>query len=109
MIDLSVIPKMPKELQFFMFYFHKGETEQYLAAKELMKNSWRFYKKFSIWLRRNANPTFDGADYETGKYLSMNSDLVIKERSGIKVYHNSLLKTLWFVYHISRAILLFAL
>ena len=56
-----------------MFYFHKGETEQYLAAKELMKNSWRFYKKFSIWLRRNANPTFDGPDYETGKYLSMNS------------------------------------
>lgn len=33
MIDLSVIPKMSKELQFFMFYFHKGETEQYLAAK----------------------------------------------------------------------------
>lgn len=33
MIDLSVIPKMPKEIHFFMFYFHKGETEQYLAAK----------------------------------------------------------------------------
>ena len=26
MIDLSVIPKMPKEIHFFMFYFHKGET-----------------------------------------------------------------------------------
>jgi CCR4-NOT transcriptional regulation complex NOT5 subunit len=33
MIDLSAIPKMPKEVLFFMFYIHKGETEQYLAAK----------------------------------------------------------------------------
>lgn len=33
MIDLSVIPKMSIEVLFFMFFFHKGETEQYLAAK----------------------------------------------------------------------------
>lgn len=33
MIDLSVMPKMSKELLFLMFYFHKGEIEQYLAAK----------------------------------------------------------------------------
>ena len=33
MIDLSVMPKMSKELLFFMFYLHKGEPEQYLAAK----------------------------------------------------------------------------
>ena len=32
MIDLSVVSKMPKELLFFMFYMHKGEAEQYLAA-----------------------------------------------------------------------------
>jgi len=56
-----------------MFYYHKGEPEQYLVAKELMKNSWRFYKKFNIWLRRNSTPTFDGPDFETGKYISMNS------------------------------------
>lgn len=80
-----------------MFYYHKGEPEQYLAAKELMKNSWRFYKKFNIWLRRNSTPTFDGPDFETGKYISMNSELQYRERGGIKVYHNALLRTLWYL------------
>lgn len=42
-----------------MFYFHKGEIEQYLAAKELMANSWRYYDKFSIWLKRNSQATID--------------------------------------------------
>ncbi len=42
-----------------MFYFHKGEIEQYLAAKELMSNSWRYYDKFSIWLKRNSQATID--------------------------------------------------
>ena len=46
-----------------MFYFHKGEPEQYLAAKQLMKHSWRFYKKFNIWLRRNSAPSVDNQDY----------------------------------------------
>lgn len=69
---------MQKETHFFMFYYHKGEPEQYLAAKELMKNEWRFYKKFNIWLQRNSTPTFDGPDFETGKYISMNSDFQYK-------------------------------
>lgn len=53
MIDLSVIRKMNIELLFFMFYYHKGETEQLLAAKELMNQSWGFYKKNNLWLKRN--------------------------------------------------------
>lgn len=33
MIDLSVLPKMHESTIFFMFYYHKGEPEQYMAAK----------------------------------------------------------------------------
>jgi len=57
-----------------------------------MQKGWRFYKKFNIWLKRSTNPTFDNNEYETGKYLSVNSELIIKERVNIKVYRNSLLK-----------------
>ena len=56
-----------------------------------MQKGWRFYKKFNIWLKRSTNPTFDNNEYETGKYLSVNSELIIKERVNIKVYRNSLL------------------
>jgi CCR4-NOT transcriptional regulation complex NOT5 subunit len=62
MIDLSVIPKMPKELLFFMFYMHKNETEQYLAAKEIMRRGWRYYTRFHMWIKRCGHPNFDLAE-----------------------------------------------
>ena len=33
MIDLSVVPKMPKELLFFMFYMHKGRDRAIPGGK----------------------------------------------------------------------------
>lgn len=59
-----------------------------------MKREWRFYKKFNIWLRRNSTPSFDGPEFETGRYVSMNSELMYKDRDKIKVYHYALLRTL---------------
>lgn len=43
-----------------------------------MKIQWRFYKKFNIWLKRNSTPSFDGPEFETGKYISMNSEMQYK-------------------------------
>jgi len=33
-----------------------------LAAKELMANSWRYYKKFNIWLKRVSQATVDSSN-----------------------------------------------
>jgi CCR4-NOT transcriptional regulation complex NOT5 subunit len=55
-----------------MFYIHKGETEQFLAAKELMKRSWRYYTKFHMWIKRGTHPNFDTTDeFETGNYFTI--------------------------------------
>ena len=79
-----------------MFYFHKGEIEQYLAAKELMANSWRYYNKFSIWLKRNSQANIDpNNEYETGNYYCYGAELSMKERRQIKVYHRYLVQEIW--------------
>ena len=79
-----------------MFYFHKGEIEQFLAAKELMANSWRYYNKFSIWLKRNSQANIDpNNEYETGNYYCYGAELSMKERRQIKVYHRYLVQEIW--------------
>jgi len=42
-----------------MFYIHKGEAEQFLAARELMRKSWRYYTRFHMWIKRSNPPNFD--------------------------------------------------
>ncbi len=75
-----------------MFYYHKGEPEQYLAARELMRRSWRFYKRFNIWLKRINEATLDGnKEFEVGNYYCIGSELILREQTGIKVFHKHLL------------------
>lgn len=79
MIDLSVLPKIQKELLFFMFYMHKGDAEQYLAAKEIMRRGWRYYTKFHMWIKRCGHPNFDSSEeYETGNYFTMGTELIVR-------------------------------
>nr|GFB45763.1 CCR4-Not transcription complex subunit 3 isoform X1 [Tanacetum cinerariifolium]GFB47159.1 CCR4-Not transcription complex subunit 3 isoform X1 [Tanacetum cinerariifolium] len=38
--------------------------QQYLAAKELKKPSWRYHKKYNTWFQRHEEPKFAIDDYE---------------------------------------------
>ena len=37
--------------QFFIFYQQQGTYQQYLAARELKKQSWRYHKKYLTWFQ----------------------------------------------------------
>ncbi|RCH92062.1 proteinral negative regulator of transcription subunit 5, partial [Rhizopus stolonifer] len=54
---------------FFIFYFQPGTYQQYLAARELRKQSWRFHKKYSTWFQRHEEPKTITEDYEQGIYI----------------------------------------
>lgn len=41
---------------FFIFYYTPGTYQQYLAARELKKQAWRFHKKFLTWFQRHEEP-----------------------------------------------------
>lgn len=41
--------RLPTDSLFLAFYHQQGSYQQYLAAKQLKKQSWRYHKKFMTW------------------------------------------------------------
>ncbi|CAM0142711.1 general negative regulator of transcription subunit 5 [Umbelopsis sp. WA50703] len=54
---------------FFIFYYRQGTYQQYLAARELKRQSWRFHKKYLTWFQRHDEPQTITEDYEQGTYI----------------------------------------
>jgi len=50
----SVFSQLDVETLFYVFYFLPGTYQQYLAAKELKKQSWRFHVKYLTWFQRHS-------------------------------------------------------
>lgn len=53
---------------FYIFYYMTGTYEQWLAAQELKRQSWRFHKQYLTWFQRAHNPQAITEDYEQGGY-----------------------------------------
>ncbi|KAF5941276.1 hypothetical protein HYC85_022443 [Camellia sinensis] len=55
---------------FFAFYYQQANTyQQYLAAKELKKQSWRYHRKYNTWFQRHEEPKVTTDEYEQGTYV----------------------------------------
>ncbi|KAJ2320532.1 general negative regulator of transcription subunit 5 [Coemansia sp. Cherry 401B] len=54
---------------FYAFYYQQNTYQQYLAAKELNRQSWRFHKKYLTWFQRYEEPNDITDDYEQGTYI----------------------------------------
>ncbi|KAF7313532.1 hypothetical protein HMN09_00509200 [Mycena chlorophos] len=65
----SYYPQAPHALLFYVFYFHPGTYQQYLAAKELKRQSWRFHVKYLTWFQRHSEPQAITEEYEQGVYV----------------------------------------
>ncbi|KAG0744848.1 hypothetical protein G6F62_003451 [Rhizopus arrhizus] len=61
--------KFDTDTLFYIFYYQPGTYQQYLAARELRKQSWRFHKKYSTWFQRHEEPKAITEDYEQGIYI----------------------------------------
>ena len=64
-----VFDKLPMDTLFFAFYQQQGTYQQYLAAKQLKKLSWRFNKKYMTWFQRHEEPKITTKEYEQGTYV----------------------------------------
>lgn len=56
--------RLSTETLFFVFYYMEGSKAQYLAAKALKKQSWRFHTKYMMWFQRHEEPKIINDDYE---------------------------------------------
>ncbi|RWS28209.1 CCR4-NOT transcription complex subunit 3-like protein [Leptotrombidium deliense] len=61
--------RLSTETLFFVFYFMEGTKAQYLAAKALKKQSWRFHTKYMMWFQRHEEPKTITDEYEQGTYI----------------------------------------
>jgi len=65
----AVFEKLGTDCLFFIFYYAQGTYQQYLAARELKKQSWRFHKKYMTWFQRHEEPNVTTDEYEQGTYV----------------------------------------
>ena len=65
----ALFERLPMDTLFLAFYYQQGSHQQYLAAKQLKKHSWRFHKKYMTWFQRHEEPKTTTNDYEEGTYV----------------------------------------
>jgi len=65
----GIFSQLDVETLFYVFYFLPGTYQQYLAAKELKRQSWRFHVKYLTWFQRHSEPQAITEEYEQGIYV----------------------------------------
>jgi len=65
----AIFEKLGTDCLFFIFYYAQGTYQQYLAARELKKQSWRYHKKYMTWFQRHEEPQITTDEYEQGTYV----------------------------------------
>ena len=61
--------RLSTETLFFIFYYMEATKAQYMAAKALKKQSWRFHTKYMMWFQRHEEPKTITDEYEQGAYI----------------------------------------
>eukprot|EP00794_Sanderia_malayensis_P009072 gene9072-10040_t len=67
--SLEFFQRLTTDTLFFIFYYQEGTRAQYLAAKALKKQSWRFHTKYMMWFQRHEEPKTITDEYEQGTYI----------------------------------------
>lgn len=60
--------RMETDTLFYIFYYKQETYQQYLAAKALKNQSWRFHKQYQTWFQRHEEPKQITEEYEQGTY-----------------------------------------
>lgn len=65
----AIFERLDLDTLFFIFYYQQKSYPQYLAARELKRQSWRFHKKYLTWFQRHEEPKSITDEYEQGTYI----------------------------------------
>ncbi|KAI0164475.1 hypothetical protein GGR52DRAFT_560034 [Hypoxylon sp. FL1284] len=66
--DPRLYTKIEPDTLFYVFYYKQGTYQQYLAAKALKDQSWRFHKQYQTWFQRHEEPKNITEEFEQGTY-----------------------------------------
>ncbi|KAK3394873.1 Not1 N-terminal domain, CCR4-Not complex component-domain-containing protein [Podospora didyma] len=66
--DPRLYSRIDPDTLFYVFYYKQGTYQQYLAAKALKDQSWRFHKQYQTWFQRHEEPKSITEEFEQGTY-----------------------------------------
>ena len=66
--DPSLYGKIDTDTLFYIFYYRQNTYQQYMAAKALKSQSWRFHKQYQTWFQRHEEPKTITEEFEQGTY-----------------------------------------
>jgi CCR4-NOT transcription complex subunit 3 len=66
--DPRMFTRVDPDTLFYVFYYKQGTYQQYLAAKSLKDQSWRFHKQYQTWFQRHEEPKTITEEFEQGTY-----------------------------------------
>lgn len=66
--DPRLYSRIDSDTLFYVFYYKQGSAHQYLAAKALKDQSWRFHKQYQTWFQRHEEPKNITDEFEQGTY-----------------------------------------
>ncbi|MBH1945716.1 hypothetical protein I5L01_16020, partial [Erythrobacter sp. YJ-T3-07] len=66
--DPRLYGRIDPDTLFYVFYYKQGTYQQYLAAKALKDQSWRFHKQYQTWFQRHEEPKSITEEFEQGTY-----------------------------------------
>lgn len=66
--DPRLYSRIDPDTLFYIFYYKQGTYQQYLAAKALKDQSWRFHKQYQTWFQRHEEPKTITEEFEQGTY-----------------------------------------
>jgi len=66
--DPRLYARIDPDTLFYVFYYKQGTYQQYLAAKALKDQSWRFHKQYQTWFQRHEEPKTITEEFEQGTY-----------------------------------------
>ncbi|KAK3069924.1 general negative regulator of transcription subunit 5 [Teratosphaeriaceae sp. CCFEE 6253] len=66
--DPRLYARIDTDSLFYAFYYRQGTYQQYLAAKALKGQSWRFHKQYQTWFQRHEEPKSITEEFEQGTY-----------------------------------------
>ncbi len=66
--DQRLYSRIDTDSLFYAFYYRQGTYQQFLAAKALKSQSWRFHKQYQTWFQRHEEPKNITEEFEQGTY-----------------------------------------
>ncbi|KAK2068292.1 hypothetical protein P8C59_002936 [Phyllachora maydis] len=66
--DPRLYARIEPDTLFYVFYYKQGTDQQYLAARALKDQSWRFHKQYQTWFQRHEEPKSITEEFEQGTY-----------------------------------------